>query len=336
MKIQSVQIFNRQKSEINKKCQNQAQSPVVSVQDYRPIYYMPVFGSAAKLNLKYILQKHSEELPESILQKVISFSELDVEKLPTLKDLHDHVYRPLQDATSLDEVKSIYPEFKNVIDLKDYKTNHSKAINDIKKNMPLDGFTLDFLKKLFTPCTMDELVKFYGVRNRSSLTYLAESLGIKKLSKTYLQLYKLSDEAENERFAKKAQSYVRTDKARAKCNERAAAAHRTPEYRAKKRREMIDYYKRNPQVAERTAKISKMTWDNCPEVKEAFALYRSNLDQSTRRIIAKGLNGEKMNDFERRVFGSSMKNFWKFHPQMRSVYQQRRIEVIEKLGKAGK
>ncbi|MBO5434533.1 hypothetical protein J6A31_01760, partial [bacterium] len=162
----------------------------------------------------------------------------------------------------------------------------------------------------------------------------AESLGIKKLSGMYLNLYRLSDELENARFAKQAQSYVRTPEARKRCNERAVAAHRTPEYRAKKRQEMIDFYKRNPEVAEKTSKISKMTWDNCPEVKEAFGEYRKFLDQSTKRILTKGLLGEKMNSFERKVFGGTMKEFWESHPQMRKIYQERRIEVIEKLKKS--
>lgn len=333
MKIQSTQFFYLQNSYFN--CNNQNKSICSDTLncEYKPIFYKPMFGSAADLNLKYILKNHSSELPISMAKMMRGLCELDLNKLPTFQELHNYVYKNLQNAKSLEEVKKLYPEFKDVIDLKDYKTNHSKAIRDIKDRMPLEGFTLDFIQKLYAPSTMEDLVKFYGVKNRSSLTYLAESLGIKKLSKTYLQLYKLSNEVENERFAKQAQSYVRTPEARAKCNERAAAAHRTPEYRAKKRQEMKDFYKRNPQVAEKTAKISKMTWDNCPEVKAAFAEYRAHLDPSTKRILSKGLVGEKMSDFERRVFGGAMKEFWESHPQMRNIYQQRRIEVIKNLNK---
>ena len=334
MKIQSVQILNNNRFSPKQDNQIKNQQKFSQIVDYKPVFYMPTFGSAAKLNLKYILEKHRKKLPESVLKRVLKLSELEIDKLPTLKDLHNYIYTPLQEAKSLDEVRGIYPEFKDVIDLKDYKTKHSKAIESIKQNMPLEGFTLDFIKKLYAPTKMDELVKFYGVKNRSSLEYLAESLGIKKLSGMYLNLYRLSDEVENARFAKKAQSYVRTPEARKKCNERAIATHRTPEYRAKKRKEMIDFYKKNPEVAQKTAQISKMTWDSCPEVKEAFALYRKHLDPSTRRVLAKGLVGEKMNDFERKVFGGAMKEFWESHPQMRTIYQQRRIEVIEKLKKS--
>lgn len=331
MKIQAIQFYNWQNSTLqnNKVNANNfcSDKPMV---DYRPAYYKPVFGSAADLNLQYILKKHSKELPVSMQKMLEKLCELDSQKMPTFREVHDYVYKPLQDAKSLDEIRK-YPEFKDVIDLKDYKSNHSKTIKNIKDKMPLEGFTLDFIQKLYTPSTMEDLVKFYGVSNRNSLTYLAECLGIHKLSKTYLQLYKLSDEVENARFAKQAQSYVRTPEARAKCNERAAAAHRTPEYRAKKRQEMKDFYKRNPQVAAKTSKISKLTWDNCPEVKAAFADYRKHLDPSTKRVLTKGLGGEKLNDFERRVFGATLKEFWESHPNMKKIYQQRRIEVIKSL-----
>lgn len=333
MKISSVQICDNYGISFKENRQSAEKQTYAQISDYKPAYYIPVFGSAAKLNLKYILDTHQKELPESILVRVLKLVELETEKLPTLKDLHDYVYKHLQSAMSLDDIRK-YSEFANVTDLKDYRTRHSKAIASIKQNMPIENFTLDFIKKLYLPTKMDDLVKIYGVNNRSSLEYLAESLGIKKLSGMYLNLYRLSDEVENARFAKQAQSYVRTPEARKKCNERAVAAHRTPEYRAKKRQEMIDFYKRNPEVAEKTSKISKMTWDNCPEVKEAFGEYRKFLDQSTKRILTKGLLGEKMNSFERKVFGGTMKEFWESHPQMRKIYQERRIEVIEKLKKS--
>ena len=330
MKISPVQIYNP-KSNLQHAKNAEIERDNPQAGDYRPVFYKPVFGSAARLNLNYILNTHSKELPERVLKKASEICELAPDKLPTLKDLHDHIYYPLVHANSLDEVKALYPEFRDVIDLKDYKTNHSRAIRDITKNMPVEGFTLDFLKKLYMPVKMDDLVSFYGVKNRSSLTYLAESLGIKKLSGQYLQLYKLSDEAENSKFAKKAMSYVSSPEIIKKRDERAAAAHRTPEYRAKKRQEMIDFYKRNPKAAEKVSLISRLTWDNCPEVKEAFAKFRENLSGLSKKVLIKGLAGEKLSESERRIFSTSMKNFWGNNPEMKALYRERRIEVVKKM-----
>lgn len=325
MEISSIQMYNTQI--------NQPKVNKVSVyhKDFSSDVFIPSFGSAKRLNLKYILETHSKDLPARILNQVRELCENASDNLPTLKELHDQVYAPLIKAQSLDEVKLLYPEFMDVIDLKDYKTNHSRAIRDITKNMPIEGFTLDFIQKLYTPVKMDDLVAFYGVKNRSSLSYLADSLGIKKLSGQYLILYKLSDEQENVKFAKKAMSYVSSPEIIKKRDEMAAAAHRTPEYRAKKKQEMIDFYKRNPEAAEKVSIINRMTWDNCPEVKEAFAIFRENLPSYSKRILLKGLVGEKLNDTERRFFSISMKSFWENNPEMKAIYRERRIEVLKKL-----
>ena len=233
--------------------------------------YNTNFGSASVITIEYVLKNHAKYLPPTMLKEISSLVGARSKGYPKLYELHNEAYKKLFEAKSLEEVKRIYPEFADVLDISTLKDNRSKAVKAVQKSMPLEKFTLEYIKKLFAPTSQDVLVKDFGFTNRSLLAWLNEKLNIKKLTGSYIKLLQMSDEKENDRIASLSRKALFADAEVQKHRlERAAEAHRTLEYRTKKRQEMVDFYKRNPDMAEKVGIISQRTWDNCPEIKDAM------------------------------------------------------------------
>lgn len=292
-------------------------------------YYTPNFAAASDIHLKYVLAKRAQYLPESMLNEIKQICASNPKELPSLQDVHKKVYQPLFDANSLDEVKKIFPEFKDVIDIITFKSSRSKAIKAIMDRMPLENFTLQYLKQLYQPQKMEDLVKIYGLPNRSILGWLNNKLNIKKLCSSYIQILKLSDEKENMRIAELSrQAIYANPEAQQKRLAKAAETHRTPEYRAKKRQEMIEFYKRNPAAAEKTRFISKETWNRCPEIKKALAEFKNSKSARVQAILTK-TDYKHATPTERRIIKGFYKEFWNTHPEMKEQIRQARLDVIK-------
>ena len=289
------------------------------------------FCAASDITIEYALKKHSKYLPSSMIKKIKELIHLGQGKR-LLCDVHDEVYKALFEAKTLKEAKEKYSEFADIKDVTTLADNRSKAIKAILKIMPLKDFTLQYIKKLFQPISQEGLVKEYKFTNRNLLIWLNEKLNIKKLSGSYIKLLKMSNEEENSRISELSRRAIYADEKAQKYRlEKAAEAHRTPEYRAKKRREMKEYYMKNPQAAERTAKISRLTWDRCPEIKAAFSSYTKKLSPYIKKILSKKQTGAHLSEEEKRIASAYYKNFWNENPEFKKLYQQRRIEVIEEL-----
>ena len=288
------------------------------------------FGSASDITLSYVLKNHSRFLPKTMLDQITSMVQRG-ENMP-LYELHSKVYRGLFESKSLDEAKSQYEEFKEVKDVITLANNRSKAIKAILKLMPLEKFTLGYLKKLYQPISQEELVKEYGFTNRNLFLWLNSKLNIQKLSGSYLQLLKMSNEEENTRIAELSRRaiYANPLVQQMRCA-KAAETHRTLEYRTKKRQEMKDFYIRHPEAAERTSMISKKTWDKCPEIKTALSDYTRGLSSYVKKVLSKKLSGAILTESERKITFGYYRGFWEQHPEMKSIYQQRRLEAIEEL-----
>ena len=292
------------------------------------------FKSASDITLEYVMKKHSKYLPQSIFSRIKDF--IGSKKNTKLYELHNEVYKDLFEAKTLEEAKKLYPEFADVNDVVLLADNRSKAIKAIKKIMPLDLFTLDYLKKLYKPTSQDKLVQDYGFSNRSILFWLNERLNIKKLSGSYIQLLKMSDEKENNRIAELSRKAIYADtEAQNHRLQRAAEAHRTPEYRNKKRQEMKDFYIRKPEVAKRTGLISKITWDKCPEIKAALSEYTKKLSPYVKKVLSKKQSGAALTSEEKRIAAGYYRGFWKQHPQLRALYKTKRMEAVEEVKKQG-
>ncbi len=289
------------------------------------------FGAASDITIEYAIKKHSKYLPQSIIKRIRELINTGHRDKP-LKEVHEEVYKELFEAKTLDEAAEKFPEFAGVKDVVELSKNRSKAIRFLLKIMPLEKFTLDYIKKLYRPTSQDKLVNEYGFTNRSLLAWLNTKLNITKLSGSYIKLLKMSDKNENERIAELSRQaiYANTEAQKYRL-QRAAEAHRTTEYRNKKSREMKDYYLRHPETAQKTGFISKMTWDRCPEIKEALSKYTNNLDSYTKTVLSKKVSGRGLDEKEKRISSKYYSDFWKQHPEFKKIYRERRLEVIEEL-----
>lgn len=301
---------------------------------YNPAYYAPAFKSASDITLKYVLEKQSAYIPARILDKIKELVSSGKDKLFTLPEVHSEVYKKLFEAKTLDEVKTYYPEFREVIDMSEMKNNRSKAVKAVQSIMPLEDFTLQYLKELYLPTSQDNLVKKYGFTNRNLLLWLNSKLNIKKLSGEYIMLLKLSDEKENRRYAQMTSNYLKNnDEVRKNFFEKASDAHKTAEYREKKRNEMVRFYQNNPEKREKVRLISSMTWERCSEIKKEFQAYTKAQSGYVKVILKKKCAGMTLTDVEKRIVGKYYKDFWKSHPEFAELYRKTRMEVIEEINR---
>ena len=286
------------------------------------------FGSAKDISLKYVLERHSRYLPERMINEIKALLASGEKDLPQLYELHNSVYKPLMEAKTLDEAKRLYPELSDVLEMTTLDGNRSKAVSAVRSKMPLEKFTLEYLKRIYAPRSQESIVKEFGFTMRSLVDWLNSKLNIKKLSGNYLNLIRMSNEKENERIAECSRKAIYANpELQAKRQAKVAEHHRTPEYREKKRQEMINFYKNNPKRAEIVGMISKLTWEKCPEIKEAFSDYTSKLSSYTRSALSKKLAGKRLTAQEQRAVGGYYKNFWETHKDLIPLYKQMRKEA---------
>ena len=291
------------------------------------------FSSASDITIEYALKHHAKYLPATMLKRVHELVSSGQGKKPVY-EVHNEVYKELFEAQTLDEIRSKYTEFKEIKDATDLVNNRSKAIQFIKNFKEIKDFTLYYIKRLYTPTSQDKLTQEFGFTNRSLLSWLNKKLHINKLSGSYIQLLKMSNEKENRRIAELSRQAIYSNPEAQKYRlEKAAQAHRTPEYRAKKQQEMKDYYKKNPEAAEKTSTISKMTWDKCPEIKKALSQYTKSLGSYIRKVLSKKQTGANLTSAEKRIASKYYRDFWEQNPEYKSIYKKRRLEVIEELKK---
>ena len=120
------------------------------------------FGAAKDLHLGYIARKRASLLPQRVLNRVnayVAFETGGTSKLPTLRQVHNDVYEALMNAKTLEEVKSasMYPEFMEVGNLAELPYRFSRSKKLIEKQMPLEDFALDCLKKIWSGKMVDDI-----------------------------------------------------------------------------------------------------------------------------------------------------------------------------------
>ena len=296
----------------------------------------PNFKAASDLTLHYMLKHRASYMPQSVLDKMKELCATQFHGLPTLEELHHKVYAKLMSAKTLEEAKALYPEFKEVKDSAILKGNRSLAVKAIEKQMPIEDFSLAYLKDLYSLTTADDIVKKYGFTNRNILNWLNERLSIPKPKSNYHNLVNMTNEAKNNRIAEASrQAIINNPEAQKQRLAKAAETHRTPEYREKKRQEMIDFYRREPAAAYRVHQISQMTWDRCPQIKAALAEFTYEQDGILKKALQDRTRGEKLDPAQKRMIAGYYKRFWEKHPEYREQYRQSRLEVIEEMKKEG-
>lgn len=283
------------------------------------------FGAAKDINLKYILKNRSHLLPERMRVEV---EKAATTEMPTLKELHERVYKPLMESETLDMAKKSFDEFKGVVELPTVADKVPRLVKTLKEKMPLSDVSLDCLKKVWSGMPQEEIAKTYGFSGRAPVAKLCEVLNIPKPDHNYLTLLKTSDEAGNQKVADASRRHLGT------CMRNLALANianKTPEARAKHAAAVVRHYVEHPEKREEVSAISKLAWEKCPQIREAKTVYFSTLSSYQRAVLKKQSSGAPLTAQERRVVGGVHKKFWDLHPEFKTVYSEARREAAREV-----
>ena len=152
-------------------------------------------GRTKPLDLITALRKHKDVLPLRVQQEAQNSIRLGYGNLPTLKELHQKTYALLNECKTLEEVKSIYPEFSGVQSATGIFQHARGNIKTLKSQGKLnESLSLQILKDYWHNLkNQEEIAKDLGLTNRSALTYLLEKLHIPVFGKNYKTLILSSD-----------------------------------------------------------------------------------------------------------------------------------------------
>ncbi len=274
-----------------------------------PICDVVSFSGNKKDTVDFILTKFSkEELPESIYSELKTRSENgEGNKEINIYDVHESVYGKLKCCKSLDEAKKLYPEFSEVIDFKDIKTDSAsknKLFNDLlsgKNEEPEGGIALYLLKCIY------KLIDDNSFDSKSLKNY-AKFFNIPVLSKSYnIKLCK-NLPAVREGISERAKQRWADPEFRQKMEEQVY----TPEYRDKIGRQSKERWA-NPEYAQEMSRLSSERWNN-PEYRELmYEIMHSDefIEKDRQRGIQQWQDAEKVEEARKKT-----KKWWK-SPQNR-------------------
>ena len=291
------------------------------------------FGAAKDLHLSYLAKKRSHLIPERVLNRVnayIAFETGGIPKFPTLRQVHNDTYEALMNAKTLDDAVSNYHEFMNVGNLADLSHHFSRSKKLIEKQMPLEDFSLDCLKKIWSGRMVDDISKSYGFKTRDVLTNLCDHLNIPRPSKNYNTLLKASEEEGNLVIAEKTRRNIEQCK---KNLAKAGKKHLAPESLAKQAESMREVYKYNPEMIKRKKEVMELTWELCPEIKLAFHDFTKEQTPYIRKVISKQKTNKPLTEAEKRTISGFNKRFWEAHAYLKEDYSRARSlaeEIIKK------
>ena len=290
------------------------------------------FGAAKDINLKYIMRNRSYLLPARVQDAVSDILErgggLPLKELPTLKEVHERTYAPLMQAGSLEEVRVLFSEFRDVRDFTEIAKKFARSARVIATRMNLEDFSLDCLKKIWSGMPQEEIVKSYGFSCRDVLSKICKTLHIPKPEGNYLVLLKNSDEEGNRRVADMTRRHLDVC-----CRnlELANKANRTPEARAKHAESMRRFYEEHPERRELLSLISQTTWNKCPHIKQAMAVYTKFQPPRVLEAIDKQKAGIKLSEDDVRLVQDFYRRFWANFPNLRDDFSQARMEAFKEL-----
>ena len=293
------------------------------------------FGAAKDLHLGYIARKRASLLPQRVLNRVnayVAFETGGTSKLPTLRQVHNDVYEALMNAKTLEEVKSasMYPEFMEVGNLAELPYRFSRSKKLIEKQMPLEDFALDCLKKIWSGKMVDDISKGYGFKTRDVFTNLCDHLNIPRPPKNYNVLLKASEEEGNSVIAEKTMRHIEQCK---KNLAKAGKKHLEPEALTKQAESLREYYRSNEENRKRIGEISQLTWELCPGIRLAFHDFAETQTPYVRKVISKQKAKKPLTDVEKRAIAGLNKRFWEKYACLKEDYSRARSlaeEIIKK------
>lgn len=208
------------------------------------------FGSAKKINLKYVYDNRLELLPERIKLAVTDIVENNKDIYVSLRDLHLKTYAPLRKCQNLDRAKIMFPEFNAVEQADDVVKRKTHNIRTIMDQLSLEHFSMYILKERWGKLkTLDEIAQSLGIKDRSALSWFISKIHMPEMNKNYLLLINASDARLNKKIADKTRTYNK--------------AHRS--YILERNRQL------SAQNKELNRQISQEAWDRLPHIRQALS-----------------------------------------------------------------
>lgn len=285
----------------------------------------PNFKAKGKpISLQYIVEKRSYFLPERILNKAKEILTVSPNKIPSLMELHKSTYAPILECKTLDEVKKLFPEFKDIKPKVKFlrESVYTKSFN----SKISDNFVLDTLKAYWGRLeTLGEIARSLGMKTHSSIERALLRINFIPYDKNYRVLLNASDQEGNKIIASKTTAWNQAHPEKMyEHNKKAAQMCKTDEYRTAQAKRIKDFYKTNPERREKLSEALRMSWQNCPEIKEAMSEFLKQESIFTKHSICKRAQGKKLTSDEKKAAYGFYKRFWEAHPELKAIYAEAR------------
>ena len=281
-----------------------------STKNYNNNYTPNFTGRGKPLTLDYIVKNRANLLPKRILIETIKILEEKIISQPSLMEIHKKIYTPLRECNSLDEVKSLYPEFSEMKDKVIFQRDGKRKIEFEQKTG--NDFPLKMLKLYWCDLkTLDEIAKEMNFKNRTSLDWALNQINFPRFVPNYKTVLNASDEEGNKLIASKTTAWntLHPDLMYAK-NKHAAQGCKTEEYREAQSLRMKKYHEEHPKLKEKISEFDKMTWDMLPDLRDAIS-------ETMRQYHLEHV------EYIRGGFGL----FWDTYPEYKKLYSEAKQEL---------
>lgn len=281
------------------------------------------------ISLEYIVENHKKLLPERVLDAVKNILKEKNNPLPSLKEIHFEVYRPLLECKTLSQAKFMFPEFRKINDEVVFEHDSVRAKNFNERVG--DNFPLKMLQEYWAKFrNKDDIAKDFGLKSRSSIDWALKNIEFVGYDKNYKTLVKASNEVENEIMASKTKAWNASHQEEMYArNKKAAQSCKTEKFKKEQSERMKEYDEKHPERREKIAKSSKAAWDLCPEIKEAMKEYTKNLAPYIRGILKKDYNHIPLNANEIKIKMGFFKGFWEKYPEFKEQFKKARNQKLD-------
>ena len=268
------------------------------------------------LELKYIVEKRSNLLPNRVLQEAKQILARKEGEMPSLLDLHKEIYSKLKDCQTLTEAQRYYPEFSGI--KTDIIAKRNSIVINALNGQSIADFALKMLQDVWVNLkNKDDIAQSMGLKSRSSFDWLLKAMNFVQFTPNYKVLLRASDSELNNEISSKTKAWnsLHPEEMR-KRNKFAAQACKKEEYKIAQSERIQKYDKEHPERKEKIAKHSKAMWDLAPEVKSVMANFL-NANPYVKGLFKKKLSGKRLTTSELRACNGFFKDFWKKNPKLK-------------------
>ena len=284
-------------------------------------------GRGKPLDLRYIIEKRSNLLPQRVLEESKRRVNDSTSKKISLVDIHKSIYKYLAECTNLDKIKTLFPEFKNIEAEVSFKRDSVYAKNF--KEKVENSFALKMLKAFWVDLkSKEEVAKELGMPSRSSLEWALKKIKFVSLNPNYLNLLKASDAEGNRIIANKTANWNKKNPEQMMAhNKKAAQNCKTEKYRKEQAERMKEYDKKHPERIKKISENNRKAWAICPEIKAKLAEFTKNESDYVKNILRKKVEGKKLTEQEKSIHKNYYKRFWQTYPELKKVFADAKRSV---------